>query len=77
VLSESELAVLAMEGGRWAEATEHVDRALTAVDEHRMYDYATHLDEPGRLTDPGTDALGRLGGDDDHEREERDERHSG
>jgi hypothetical protein len=47
VLSESELAVLAMEGGRWAEATEHVDRALTAVDEHRMYDYATHLDEPG------------------------------
>ena len=62
MLSESELAVLAMEGGRWAEATEHVDRALTAVDEHRMYDYAT---------------LGRKGGDDDHEREERDERHSG
>jgi LuxR family maltose regulon positive regulatory protein len=43
VLSESELAVLAMEGGRWPEAAEHVDRALTAVDEHRMHDYATSL----------------------------------
>jgi LuxR family transcriptional regulator, maltose regulon positive regulatory protein len=43
VLSESELAVLAMEDGRWAEAAEHVDRALTAVDEHRMHDYATSL----------------------------------
>jgi LuxR family maltose regulon positive regulatory protein len=43
VLSESELALLAMEGGRWAEAAEHVDRALTAIDEHRMHDYATSL----------------------------------
>ena len=43
VLSESELAVLAMERGRWAEAAEHVERALTAVDEHRMHDYATSL----------------------------------
>jgi LuxR family maltose regulon positive regulatory protein len=43
VLSESELAMLAMEGGRWAEAAEHVDLALTAVDEHRMHDYATSL----------------------------------
>jgi LuxR family maltose regulon positive regulatory protein len=43
VLSESELAVLAMDRGRWAEAAEHVDLALTAVDEHRMLDYATSL----------------------------------
>jgi LuxR family maltose regulon positive regulatory protein len=43
VVSESELAVLAIEGGRWAEAAEHVDRALTAVDEHRMHDYSTSL----------------------------------
>ena len=41
VLSESELALLAMDRGRWAEAAQHVNRALTAIDEHRMHDYAT------------------------------------
>ena len=40
VLSESELALLAMDRGRWAEAAEHVERALDAIDEHRMHDYA-------------------------------------
>jgi len=43
VLSESELALLAMDRGRWAEATEHLDRALGAIDEHRMHDYASSL----------------------------------
>jgi LuxR family transcriptional regulator, maltose regulon positive regulatory protein len=41
VLSESELALLAMDGGRWAEAAEHLEQALTAIDVHRMHDYAT------------------------------------
>jgi LuxR family maltose regulon positive regulatory protein len=41
VLSESELALLAMDGGRWAEAAEHQELALTAIDAHRMHDYAT------------------------------------
>jgi LuxR family maltose regulon positive regulatory protein len=43
VLSESELALLAMDRGRWAGAAEHVERALNAIDEHRMYDYATSV----------------------------------
>jgi LuxR family maltose regulon positive regulatory protein len=41
VLSESELALLAMDRGRWGEAAEHLDVALTAIDAHRMHDYAT------------------------------------
>ena len=41
-----ELALLAMDRGRWAEAAEHVQRALAAIDEHRMHDYA---DQPARL----------------------------
>jgi LuxR family transcriptional regulator, maltose regulon positive regulatory protein len=41
VLSQSEIAVLAMDRGRWAEATERVELALAAVDEHRLHDYAT------------------------------------
>ena len=41
VLSESELALLAMDRGRWAEAAEHLELALAAIDEHRMHDYAT------------------------------------
>ena len=41
--SEAELAVLAMDRGRWAAATEHVQRALAAVYEHRMHDYATSV----------------------------------
>jgi LuxR family maltose regulon positive regulatory protein len=31
---------LAMDSGRWAAAAEHVDRALAAIDEHRVHDYA-------------------------------------
>jgi LuxR family maltose regulon positive regulatory protein len=41
VLSESELALVAMDRGRWTEAAERVEQALTVIDEHRMHDYAT------------------------------------
>ena len=41
IVSESELAVLAMDHGRWAEAAEHVQAALAAIDRRRMHDYAT------------------------------------
>ena len=41
--SEAELAVLAMDHGRWAAAAGHVQRALAAVYEHRMHDYATSV----------------------------------
>jgi LuxR family maltose regulon positive regulatory protein len=41
VLSEAELALLAMDRGRWAEAAGHLELALTAIDAHRMHDYAT------------------------------------
>ena len=41
IVSESELAVLAMDHGRWADAEEHVEAALTAIDRRRMHDYAT------------------------------------
>ncbi len=37
---EAELALLAMECGAWSEAAERVDRALTVVEEHQLYDYA-------------------------------------
>jgi LuxR family maltose regulon positive regulatory protein len=40
VLSESELALLAMDRGRWAEAADHLEVALAAIDAHRMHDYA-------------------------------------
>jgi LuxR family maltose regulon positive regulatory protein len=40
VLSESELALLAMDRGRSAGAAEHVGRALKAIDERRFHDYA-------------------------------------
>jgi LuxR family maltose regulon positive regulatory protein len=43
VLSESELALLAMDSGRWSEAAEHLDLALAVVDAHRMHDYATSV----------------------------------
>lgn len=42
-LSEADLGLLAMERGRWAEAVEHVERALAAIDEHQMHDYATSV----------------------------------
>jgi LuxR family transcriptional regulator, maltose regulon positive regulatory protein len=41
VVSESELAVLAMDHGRWAEAADHVQTALETIERHRMHDYAT------------------------------------
>ena len=41
VVSESELAVLAMDAGRWAEAAGRVEAALAVVDKARMQDYAT------------------------------------
>jgi LuxR family maltose regulon positive regulatory protein len=43
ILSESELALLAMDRGRWAEAVEHEDRALAAIEGTRMHDYATSV----------------------------------
>jgi LuxR family transcriptional regulator, maltose regulon positive regulatory protein len=43
VLCESELAVLAMERGRWDQAEEHVQSALGVIQEHRMQDYATSV----------------------------------
>ena len=43
VLSESELALVAMNQGRWAQAAERLDRALIVVEEHRMHDYATSV----------------------------------
>ena len=39
-VSEAELAVLAIDRGRWAEAAERVELALAAIDEYRMHDYA-------------------------------------
>ncbi len=43
ILSEFELAVLAMDQDRWPEAAEHVEVALATIDEHRMYDYVAGL----------------------------------
>jgi LuxR family maltose regulon positive regulatory protein len=39
VLSRAELAVLAMDEGRWVEAADHLQLALNAVDAHRLEDY--------------------------------------
>jgi LuxR family maltose regulon positive regulatory protein len=43
VLSESELALLAMDRGRWAAAAGHVERALDVIDDRRVHDYATSV----------------------------------
>jgi LuxR family maltose regulon positive regulatory protein len=43
ILSESELALLAMDRGRWDEAAEHEEQALAAIEETRMHDYATSV----------------------------------
>ncbi len=40
VHSNAELAVLAMDHRRWAEAAEHLQLALTTVDDYRLHDYA-------------------------------------
>ncbi|WP_232331446.1 LuxR C-terminal-related transcriptional regulator [Agromyces laixinhei] len=41
ILCEAELAVLAMDDGRWDEAAGHVRAASDAIDEQHMHDYAT------------------------------------
>ena len=40
VSCESELALIAMDAGRWDEAAERVAFALDIIDEHQMHDYA-------------------------------------
>ena len=40
VISESELAIIAMEDGRWGEAADRVGVALGIIGEHQMHDYA-------------------------------------
>jgi LuxR family maltose regulon positive regulatory protein len=40
ILSKAELAVMAMDGGRWADAADHLKLALTAIDDYRLEDYA-------------------------------------
>ncbi|RPI11635.1 MAG: LuxR family transcriptional regulator [Actinobacteria bacterium] len=43
VISQAELASLGMDGGRWAEASDHVKIALDMIDERRAHDYATSV----------------------------------
>lgn len=43
VVAQSELAVMTMERGQWADAAQHVDRALANIDEHGLHDYALAL----------------------------------
>ena len=40
IISRAELAVLAMDRGRWGEAADHLEFALTTIDEHRLHDYS-------------------------------------
>jgi len=40
VLAAAELAVLAMDDGRWVEGARHVRAALEAIDEHNLQDYS-------------------------------------
>ena len=42
-IGNAELALLAMEDGRWAEAAEKVQLALATVDKYRLHDYAMSL----------------------------------
>ena len=39
----AELALLAMDHGRWDEAAGHVGRALEVIDQHRLHDYAVSV----------------------------------
>ena len=41
--SEAELALLAMDRGRWADAAAHVELALAAINKYRMQDYVTSV----------------------------------
>lgn len=43
IISQSELALLAMDQGRWTEAAEHIEPALAAIDELQMQDYPVCL----------------------------------
>jgi len=43
VLGRSELALMAMDLGRWTEAAESLDLALETIDEHQMQDYPLSL----------------------------------
>ncbi|HEY6800837.1 MAG TPA: LuxR C-terminal-related transcriptional regulator, partial [Agromyces sp.] len=43
ILGESELALLAMDRGQWAEAAEHLELAFATIDEYRMQDYSVSL----------------------------------
>jgi LuxR family transcriptional regulator, maltose regulon positive regulatory protein len=43
VLGESELALLAMDDGRWTDADRHVRVALATIDDYRMQDYAVSV----------------------------------
>jgi len=43
VLSQSELAFMAMDRGQWEDATEHLEGALSTIDTNRMHDYVTCL----------------------------------
>jgi LuxR family maltose regulon positive regulatory protein len=41
--SEAELALMAMDNGHWTEATGHVERVLTVIEEHQLTDYAVSV----------------------------------
>ena len=41
VVAEAELALLAMDRGRWAEAAAHTEIALAGIDDRQMHDYPT------------------------------------
>ena len=43
ILSESELAVLTMDDGRWVEAARHVQAAIEAIDANGMDDYSVSV----------------------------------
>jgi LuxR family transcriptional regulator, maltose regulon positive regulatory protein len=43
VLSRAELAVLAMDRGRWTEAADHLELALAVVEDRRLHDYAASV----------------------------------
>ena len=43
VISESQLALLAMDRGHWERAAGHIEGALAAIEESRMHDYATSV----------------------------------